>query len=269
MEEAGLETRRDAAGSLDRLASRAAASWRPIVVGSHIDTVERRRALRRSAWACLPASSSRASSSIRSSAVELAHPLELVEFTAEEPNAYGSSCIGSRAWAGVLLDDALLAQTEQPTARAARRSAARPRRRRRRRSRGRRSARPGLDRGLHRAPHRARAGAGEPTALDVGVVSGIVGIRRLQAMRELVGPPTRVPRRSTRASRRARRGLRDRPRRRARGARSRRRGLIGDGGPTSPSSRTPPTSYRDGSISPSRFARSRRALLDGATHSHR
>ena len=43
-----------------------------------------------------------AAQSIREQGVPLVHPLEVVDFLAEEPSDFGISCIGSRSWAGVL-----------------------------------------------------------------------------------------------------------------------------------------------------------------------
>jgi N-carbamoyl-L-amino-acid hydrolase len=48
-----------------------------------------------------------AAQSIREQQVSLAHPLEVVDFLAEEPSDFGLSCIGSRSWAGVLTDSDL------------------------------------------------------------------------------------------------------------------------------------------------------------------
>ena len=43
-----------------------------------------------------------AAQSIREQQISLVHPLEVVDFLAEEPSDFGISCIGSRSWAGVL-----------------------------------------------------------------------------------------------------------------------------------------------------------------------
>ena len=43
-----------------------------------------------------------AAQSIREQKVSLEHPLEVVDFLAEEPSDFGISCVGSRGWAGVL-----------------------------------------------------------------------------------------------------------------------------------------------------------------------
>jgi N-carbamoyl-L-amino-acid hydrolase len=43
-----------------------------------------------------------AAQAIREQKVSLKHPLEVVDFLAEEPSDFGISCVGSRSWAGVL-----------------------------------------------------------------------------------------------------------------------------------------------------------------------
>jgi beta-ureidopropionase / N-carbamoyl-L-amino-acid hydrolase len=48
-----------------------------------------------------------AAQSIREQQVPLLHPLEVVDFLAEEPSDFGLSCIGSRSWAGVLAESDL------------------------------------------------------------------------------------------------------------------------------------------------------------------
>ena len=48
-----------------------------------------------------------AAQSIREQQISLLHPLEIVDFLAEEPSDFGLSCIGSRSWAGVLTESDL------------------------------------------------------------------------------------------------------------------------------------------------------------------
>ena len=108
---------------------------------------------------------------------ELAHPLEIVDFTAEEPNAYGSSCVGSRAWAG-RLDRRLLEQTDDAgealSAAIVRSGADVARLGEARRDDGSIAAYAELH--IEQGPELER------DELDVGAVSGIVGIRRLRAV---------------------------------------------------------------------------------------
>lgn len=106
MQAAGLSVRTDAAGNLiGRLPGRNN-SLPPLVTGSHIDTVveggrydgiigvlagvEIAHALS-DAGACFE------------------HPFEVIDFLSEEPSDYGISCVGSRAVAGVLTPDMLAA----------------------------------------------------------------------------------------------------------------------------------------------------------------
>ena len=48
-----------------------------------------------------------AAQSIQEQQIALSHPLEVVDFLAEEPSEFGLSCIGSRSWAGVLTESDL------------------------------------------------------------------------------------------------------------------------------------------------------------------
>lgn len=48
-----------------------------------------------------------AAQSIQEQQFALSHPLEVVDFLAEEPSEFGLSCIGSRSWAGVLTESDL------------------------------------------------------------------------------------------------------------------------------------------------------------------
>jgi beta-ureidopropionase / N-carbamoyl-L-amino-acid hydrolase len=100
----GLETSIDAAGNLVGRLAGSDPNLKPIVTGSHSDTVP---------------SGGRydgilgviAGLEVAQSLVErgerLRHPLEIYDFLAEEPSEFGLSCIGSRALAGMLSDDML------------------------------------------------------------------------------------------------------------------------------------------------------------------
>lgn len=50
--------------------------------------------------------------SLHESGVALRHPLEVIDFLCEEPSDYGISCVGSRAFAG-MLDEAMLASCNE------------------------------------------------------------------------------------------------------------------------------------------------------------
>ncbi len=172
MDEAGLTTRRDAAGSLIGHQP-GAHDLPPLVVGSHIDTVDGGGrfdgALGVLAAVELVRSLARAD-------YVLAHPIEVVDFTAEEPNRYGSSCIGSRAWSGTL-DARLLALTDadgETLAEAMRRAGGEIEQL----GTARRSAE---SIAAYIELHIEQGPVLEREQLDVGVVSGIVGIRRVHA----------------------------------------------------------------------------------------
>jgi len=95
-EEAGLTTRIDAGGNLiGRMAGRDAAS-RTIMVGSHSDTVPSGGRFDGIAGVIA------ALEVVRSVGNAPRHAIEVVDFLAEEPSDYGLSCVGSRAMAGLL-----------------------------------------------------------------------------------------------------------------------------------------------------------------------
>src|SRR5580704_9792883 len=75
-----------------------------LVAGSHSDTVP---AGGRFDGALGLLAALEAAQSIREQRIPLSHPLEVVDFLAEEPSEFGLSCIGSRTWAGVLTESDL------------------------------------------------------------------------------------------------------------------------------------------------------------------
>jgi beta-ureidopropionase / N-carbamoyl-L-amino-acid hydrolase len=102
----------------------------------------------------------------------LRHPLEVIDFLAEEPNEFGLSCIGSRGIAGALSDEML----ERKNARGGTLGAALPGL----------GARPGpIAKAVRRdlaaffELHIEQGPILEHEGLDVGIVTHIVGIRRL------------------------------------------------------------------------------------------
>jgi N-carbamoyl-L-amino-acid hydrolase len=101
--ESGLFVRMDAGGNLiGRLDGRLPLP--PIVLGSHSDTVP--SGGRFDGVAGVIAAVEVARSVVRSGH-RLDHPLEIVDFLAEEPSDYGISCIGSRAMVGALSPEML------------------------------------------------------------------------------------------------------------------------------------------------------------------
>jgi N-carbamoyl-L-amino-acid hydrolase len=95
----GLETSVDAAGNLVGRLAGSDPNQKPIVIGSHSDTVP-------SGGRYDGILGVLAGLEVAQSLVErgerLRHPLEIYDFLAEEPSEFGLSCIGSRALAGML-----------------------------------------------------------------------------------------------------------------------------------------------------------------------
>jgi N-carbamoyl-L-amino-acid hydrolase len=102
--QASLAVAIDAGGNLIGRTEGRIRALPPIVVGSHSDTVP--DGGRFDGILGLVAGIEVAQS-LRESGVALSHPLEVVDFLAEEPSEYGVSCVGSRAMAG-LLDETML-----------------------------------------------------------------------------------------------------------------------------------------------------------------
>lgn len=102
--EAGLETEIDAAGNLIGRLIGADPSLKPILIGSHSDTVPSggRYDGILGVLAALEVAQSFSERGDR-----LRHTLEVVDFLAEEPSEFGLSCIGSRGLSGVLTEQHL------------------------------------------------------------------------------------------------------------------------------------------------------------------
>lgn len=99
----GLTRRMDAGGNLiGRLEGRRPLP--PIMLGSHTDTVPSGGRFDGAAGVISAVEVARA---VVRSGRPLDHPLEIVDFLAEEPSDYGLSCIGSRAMVGALSQDML------------------------------------------------------------------------------------------------------------------------------------------------------------------
>jgi beta-ureidopropionase / N-carbamoyl-L-amino-acid hydrolase len=96
---AGLSVEVDAGGNLIGRAAGTGQGLRALVAGSHSDTVP---AGGRFDGVLGVLAALEAAQSIREQQIPLAHPLEVVDFLAEEPSDFGISCIGSRSWPGVL-----------------------------------------------------------------------------------------------------------------------------------------------------------------------
>lgn len=96
---AGLSVTIDAGGNLLGRVPGTAPGLGALVAGSHSDTVP---AGGRFDGVLGLLAALEAVQSIQEQQVSLVHPLEVVDFLAEEPSDFGLSCIGSRSWAGVL-----------------------------------------------------------------------------------------------------------------------------------------------------------------------
>ncbi len=168
--EAGLATRLDAAGNLIGRIEGNDPALGVIAIGSHSDTVPSGGRFDGIAGVATGLEIVRA---LRDSGTRLDHTIEIVDFLAEEPSEYGLSCVGSRGMTGSL-DETMLALTEpsgETLRDALRRVGGDPDR---------------LDRARRddiRAfleLHIEQGVVLESRFLDVGVVTSIVGIRRLE-----------------------------------------------------------------------------------------
>ncbi len=107
-EAAGLETRIDNAGNLSGRRAGSEPDAGTILIGSHSDTVPSGGRFDGPAGVLAALEIVR---SLANSGVVLRHAIEVIDFLAEEPSEFGLSCIGSRGMAGVL-DDAMLRYTD-------------------------------------------------------------------------------------------------------------------------------------------------------------
>jgi len=99
MEEAGLKVQLDKGGNLIGRREGARPSAQPIITGSHTDTVQEGG---RFDGIIGVLAGIEVAQSLNERGIELSHPLEVIDFLSEEPSEYGISCVGSRAFAGML-----------------------------------------------------------------------------------------------------------------------------------------------------------------------
>lgn len=97
--DAGLSVRIDAAGNLIGRREGRRCDAPAILIGSHSDTVPGGGRFDGIAGVLAALEAARA---LDERGIALAHPLEVVDFLAEEPSEYGLSCVGSRGMAGAL-----------------------------------------------------------------------------------------------------------------------------------------------------------------------
>ena len=171
-EAAGLATRVDAGGNLIGTRAGRDAARKPIATGSHCDTV---MAGGRFDGIIGVLAGIEVAHTLKDHGIELAHPFEVIDFLSEEPSDYGISCVGSRALSGQLSADMLAARNPDGETLA----------------QG--IARVGGDPAALHAPLRGAGGTAafvelhieqgpvlENRNLPIGVVTNIVGIRRVQ-----------------------------------------------------------------------------------------
>lgn len=101
-DEAGLETNIDAAGNLIGRRRGSDANRAPLMLGSHSDTVPSGG---RFDGVLGVVCALEVAQTLKEANVTTRHPLEVIDFLAEEPSEFGLSCIGSRALAGMLTSD--------------------------------------------------------------------------------------------------------------------------------------------------------------------
>lgn len=170
MREAGLVTHVDAAGNLIGRRDGKQPSLAAIVVGSHSDSVPSGGRFDGMAGVVAGIAIARA---LGEHGIELEHPLDVIDFLAEEPNEFGLSCVGSRGITGCLTAEQLTLENPKGETLAAA------------------VARVGGDPSkLPLAPRRDIAAAFElhieqgpvleREGIDIGVVTAIVGITRLE-----------------------------------------------------------------------------------------
>lgn len=107
---AGLSVRRDAAGNLIGRRAGRDDTRKPIVTGSHCDTV---MSGGRFDGIIGVLAGIEIAHTLKEHDVTLAHPFEVIDFLSEEPSDYGISCVGSRALCGQLTADMLASPNPQ------------------------------------------------------------------------------------------------------------------------------------------------------------
>jgi len=168
--EAGLATRIDTAGNLIGRIEGNNPELGIIAIGSHSDTVPSGGRFDGIAGVATGLEIVRA---LRQSGTRLDHTIEIIDFLAEEPSEYGLSCVGSRGMTGSL-EDRMLDLTEpggEKLRDALRRVGGNPERL----VEARRS-----DISAFLELHIEQGIVLESRSLDIGVVTSIVGIRRIE-----------------------------------------------------------------------------------------
>ncbi len=168
--EAGLVTRIDTAGQSDRPARGCNPALGVIAIGSHSDSVPSGGRFDGMAGIATGLEIVRA---LHDAGIRPQHTIEVIDFLAEEPSEYGLACIGSRGMGG-MLDGKMLDLTEpggEKLRDGMRRVGGDPDRL----AEAKRS-----DVSAYLELHIEQGVVLEQRALDVGIVTSIVGIRRIE-----------------------------------------------------------------------------------------
>lgn len=104
---AGLDVSQDAGGNLIGRREGSGRASKPIITGSHCDTVTGGG---RFDGIIGVLAGIEVAHTLNEQGILLDHPFEVIDFLSEEPSDYGISCVGSRAFSGVL-DTGMLAST--------------------------------------------------------------------------------------------------------------------------------------------------------------
>ncbi len=110
MKQAGLEVRHDAAGNLIGFQPGTDSTLPPLMLGSHTDTVEGGG---RFDGIVGVLGSIEAVRALNSAGIKLSHPVEVVDWLAEETSVFGVSTVGSRAMVGQLAEEMLEIRDEK------------------------------------------------------------------------------------------------------------------------------------------------------------
>lgn len=168
--EAGLTIRLDEGGNLIGRLEGSTSSLKALAIGSHSDTVPSGGRFDGPLGVLAGLEVVRL---LKDHDVALRHPLEIIDFLSEEPSDYGPSCIGSRAMTG-FLDARMLGLRNpagEPLLEAMTRMGAQP---------DRLTALPRDDVAAFLELHIEQARVLEQGGLDIGLVTGIVGIARVE-----------------------------------------------------------------------------------------